>query len=198
MRWPNVGLMVGHRLRRWPNISPTLGQRLAFVGITFMGSDSVTSYYEHLPAHIIFQVNAHIRDSLKRFGVYTILVLLCEDQGPIPLTILNLFLIQWFNVGPASQMVDLNPIMPTLGQRSLQSAYRKNHSTESPLLKVHNDIIRTRAKLQLWPCLTCRLFLTPLTCWPWYKLKFGLLLIWKNRHQPKIKTLCQIKSHSQM
>ena len=86
--------MLGHRLRRWPNISPTLGQRLAFVGITFMGSDSVTSYYEHLPAHIIFQVNAHIRDSLKRFGVYTILVLLCEDQGPIPLTILNLFLIQ--------------------------------------------------------------------------------------------------------
>ena len=24
--WPNVGLMVGHRVRRWPYINPTLGQ----------------------------------------------------------------------------------------------------------------------------------------------------------------------------
>ena len=31
-RWPNVELMLAHRLRRWPNISPTLGQRLMFAG----------------------------------------------------------------------------------------------------------------------------------------------------------------------
>ena len=32
-RWPNVGLMLGHRLRRWPNINPTLGLRLMFSGL---------------------------------------------------------------------------------------------------------------------------------------------------------------------
>ena len=31
-RWPNVGLILAHRLRRWPNINPTLGQRLVFAG----------------------------------------------------------------------------------------------------------------------------------------------------------------------
>ena len=33
-RWPSVGLMLAHRLRRWPNIKPALGQRLVFAGIT--------------------------------------------------------------------------------------------------------------------------------------------------------------------
>ena len=28
--WPNVGLLLGHRLRRWPNSKPTLGKRLMF------------------------------------------------------------------------------------------------------------------------------------------------------------------------
>ena len=32
-RWPNVVLMLVHRLRRWPNISPTLAQRLVFAGL---------------------------------------------------------------------------------------------------------------------------------------------------------------------
>ena len=32
-RSPNVGLMLGHRLRRWSNITPTLGERLVFAGI---------------------------------------------------------------------------------------------------------------------------------------------------------------------
>ena len=27
-RWPNVGLLLAHRLRRWPNSKLTLGQRL--------------------------------------------------------------------------------------------------------------------------------------------------------------------------
>ena len=29
-RWPNAGLMLGHRRRRWTNITPTLGQRLVW------------------------------------------------------------------------------------------------------------------------------------------------------------------------
>ena len=33
-RWPNVVLMLAHRVIRWPNINPTLGQRLVFAGIT--------------------------------------------------------------------------------------------------------------------------------------------------------------------
>ena len=32
-RWPNAGVMLGHRLRRWPNNNPTLGQRLVFAGL---------------------------------------------------------------------------------------------------------------------------------------------------------------------
>ena len=31
-RYPNVGLLLAHRLRRWPNSKPTLGQRLMFGG----------------------------------------------------------------------------------------------------------------------------------------------------------------------
>ena len=31
--WPNVGIMLAHRLRRWSNIMPTVGQRLVFAGI---------------------------------------------------------------------------------------------------------------------------------------------------------------------
>ena len=31
-RWPNVGLLLAHRLRRWPNSKPTLGQRLTLAG----------------------------------------------------------------------------------------------------------------------------------------------------------------------
>ena len=29
-RWPSVGLLLAHRLRRWPNSNPTFGQRLIF------------------------------------------------------------------------------------------------------------------------------------------------------------------------
>ena len=29
-RWPNVGLLLAHRLRRWANISPVLGHRVVF------------------------------------------------------------------------------------------------------------------------------------------------------------------------
>ena len=29
-RWPNVGLLLAHRLRRWANISPVLGYRVVF------------------------------------------------------------------------------------------------------------------------------------------------------------------------
>ena len=31
-RWPNVGLLLVHRLRHWPNVETTLGQRLVFAG----------------------------------------------------------------------------------------------------------------------------------------------------------------------
>ena len=30
IRWPNVALILDHRLRRWANIKATLGQRLVF------------------------------------------------------------------------------------------------------------------------------------------------------------------------
>ena len=33
IHWPNVGSMLGHRLRRWPSIGPTLGQCIVFAGI---------------------------------------------------------------------------------------------------------------------------------------------------------------------
>ena len=32
-RWPNIGLMLGQRLRRWTNISPILGQHLVYPSI---------------------------------------------------------------------------------------------------------------------------------------------------------------------
>ena len=31
-RWPNVGLLLAHRLRSWPNSKPALSQRLMFAG----------------------------------------------------------------------------------------------------------------------------------------------------------------------
>ena len=34
-RWPNVGLLLGHRRRRWANSEPTVGQRLMFTGYKF-------------------------------------------------------------------------------------------------------------------------------------------------------------------
>ena len=34
-RWPDVGLMLVHRLRRWPNIKPTSGERLVSVVQSF-------------------------------------------------------------------------------------------------------------------------------------------------------------------
>ena len=37
-RWPNVGLMLAHRLRRWPNLSPTLGQRVVLAGLLSSGN----------------------------------------------------------------------------------------------------------------------------------------------------------------
>ena len=42
IRRPNVGLLLGHRLRRWPNINQTLGQRLFFAGVSM----SLNIYYE--------------------------------------------------------------------------------------------------------------------------------------------------------
>ena len=44
-RWPDVGLLLVHRLRRWPNRKPTLAQRLMVAGILGHGGvtdDSVT------------------------------------------------------------------------------------------------------------------------------------------------------------
>ena len=94
----------------------------------------------------------------------------------------------------------------------LQSAYRKHHSTESALLKVHNDIIISMDQGEVTALtlldlsaafdtidhatLTNRLS-------DWYGIS-GQAQIWfspylQNRHQSvKIKTLCQIKSHSHM
>ena len=39
----NVGLMLGHRLRRWPNIKPTLAQCIVFAGINYR--DRSTSHH---------------------------------------------------------------------------------------------------------------------------------------------------------
>ena len=35
-RWPNVGLLLAHRLRRWPNSKLTLGQRLVYAGKPYL------------------------------------------------------------------------------------------------------------------------------------------------------------------
>ena len=32
IHWPNVGSMLGHRLRRWPSIEPTVDQCIVFAG----------------------------------------------------------------------------------------------------------------------------------------------------------------------
>ena len=32
-RWPNVALLLAHRLRRWPNSKPALDQRIMFAGV---------------------------------------------------------------------------------------------------------------------------------------------------------------------
>ena len=39
IHWPNVGLLLAHRLRRWPNSKPALVQPLMFAGGTY--SDTV-------------------------------------------------------------------------------------------------------------------------------------------------------------
>ena len=31
-RWPNIGLLLAHRLRSWPNSKSALSQRLMFAG----------------------------------------------------------------------------------------------------------------------------------------------------------------------
>ena len=36
MHWPNVGVMLVHRLRRWPSFKTTLVQLLVFAGIPFI------------------------------------------------------------------------------------------------------------------------------------------------------------------
>ena len=41
-RWPNIELMLVHRLRRWTNISPTFDQRLVFAGS--IGLHDMTSH----------------------------------------------------------------------------------------------------------------------------------------------------------
>ena len=41
-RWPDVGLMLGHRLRRWPNIKPTLGRRFLLT-VGAVGLAQITS-----------------------------------------------------------------------------------------------------------------------------------------------------------
>ena len=42
-RWPNVGLLLAHRLRRWPNINPTLIQRIMFAGTLILGKNGTSS-----------------------------------------------------------------------------------------------------------------------------------------------------------
>ena len=81
----------------------------------------------------------------------------------------------------------------------LQSAYRKHHSTESALLKVHNDIIISIDKCEV-TALT--LLSTPLTMlhyqidwqgqiWFSFYCKIGT-------NPYKLKTVCQISPHSHM
>ena len=45
-RWPNVGLILAHRLRRWPNLSPTLSQRLVFAWLWL-----TSLFYLRWPVH---------------------------------------------------------------------------------------------------------------------------------------------------
>ena len=47
-RWPNIGLLLIHRLRRWPNGKPTLGQRLKFAGIVVIGDEMVSLGFKEL------------------------------------------------------------------------------------------------------------------------------------------------------
>ena len=46
-RWPNVGLLFAHRLRRWSNSKPTLDQRPVYGGYT-MPQKVVIAYFSSL------------------------------------------------------------------------------------------------------------------------------------------------------
>ena len=44
--WSNVGLLLGHRLRRWPNTKPTLVQNIVFAGCCLFGNTyNVQAYF---------------------------------------------------------------------------------------------------------------------------------------------------------
>ena len=46
-RWPNVGLLLAHRLRRWPNSKPALDQRLVFAGM-YTHPQSIIILHSHV------------------------------------------------------------------------------------------------------------------------------------------------------
>ena len=50
LRWPNVILILYHRLRRWPNIKTTLGEHLVFAGIACGTLQSM------IPIHVFYQL----------------------------------------------------------------------------------------------------------------------------------------------
>ena len=48
-RWPNIGLLLAHRLRRWANSKPALGQRLMVAGYSPTVSLSITQQWNWPP-----------------------------------------------------------------------------------------------------------------------------------------------------
>ena len=128
-----------------------------------------------------------------------------------PLLKKHLFLNELKNYRPVSYLSFINKILEKVVANLLLT---HNKKTESALLKVHSDIIISmdKVKLQLWLCWTCQSLSTPLTMLHYQvdlrigmeylhlgRVKFGFLLTCKIGTNPqKIKTVCQIKSHSHM
>ena len=64
-RWPNVGLLLAHRLGSWPNSKPALSQRLMFAGYVQYILHMYNSAMPYIEARVaIYQVdNRFIRIS---------------------------------------------------------------------------------------------------------------------------------------
>ena len=69
--WNNVGLMLGHRLRRWPNIKPTLFQCVVFAGTWYMDK-----------YHCVITTNIPFNTRCNSHGDYRVICCLYRVQRP--------------------------------------------------------------------------------------------------------------------
>ena len=96
-RWPNVGLMLGHRLRRWPNIDPALGQRLVIAGwlpIVSAGRDLLAIIYRIFAIYNSSQIMMKWNIENKLLNDNTIKIVLVQFCGAKPKGSISLYTLQ--------------------------------------------------------------------------------------------------------